>query len=88
MGGAAPLNQPEGVAVDAAGNVHIADTGNPSVRKITPAGTAATVVGAASEAGIRLGVGRRPFAPTRVAVLGTRCLAITSANTALVADLP
>ena len=78
----------EGAAVDAAGNVHVADTDNPLVRKITPAGTASTVVGAAGEAGIRLEVRRRLFAPTRVAVIGTRRLAIISANAALVADLP
>ena len=87
-GRAARFNQPEGVAVDAGGNVHVADTDNPPVRKITPAGTASTVVGAAGEAGIRLGVGRRLFAPTGFAVIGTSRLAITSANAALIANLP
>ncbi|WP_052200708.1 Ig-like domain repeat protein [Terriglobus sp. TAA 43] len=40
------LNLPAGVAVDAAGNVYIADTGNNVVRKVTPAGIISTIVSA------------------------------------------
>lgn len=43
---AARLNQPQGVAVDAAGNVYVADTGNHRIRKVTPGGTIVTVAGA------------------------------------------
>ena len=39
----AHLNQPRGVAVDAEGNVYVADTGNAQVRKIDPLGTITTV---------------------------------------------
>ena len=42
----ARLNLPRGVAVDAAGNVFIADTGNNCVRKVTPGGLITTVAGA------------------------------------------
>jgi sugar lactone lactonase YvrE len=39
------LNYPSGVAVDAAGDVFIADTGNQRVRKVDPDGTITTVAG-------------------------------------------
>jgi sugar lactone lactonase YvrE len=42
---AAQLNSPEGVAVDSAGNLYIADTGNQRIRKVTPAGIISTVAG-------------------------------------------
>jgi sugar lactone lactonase YvrE len=42
---AARLNQPYGIAVDAAGNVYIADELNYRVRKVTPAGVISTVAG-------------------------------------------
>ena len=41
----AQLNRPSGVAVDAAGNLFIADTGNFRVRKVTPQGVISTVAG-------------------------------------------
>jgi sugar lactone lactonase YvrE len=41
----AQLSGPEGVAVDAAGNVYIADSGNQRIRKVTPAGIISTVAG-------------------------------------------
>ncbi len=41
----ASLNEPEGVAVDRAGNLYIADSGNNRVRRVTPAGVISTVAG-------------------------------------------
>jgi trimeric autotransporter adhesin len=43
--GAATLNTPSGVAVDASGNVYIADTGNRRIRKVTTSGIIFTVAG-------------------------------------------
>jgi uncharacterized protein (TIGR03437 family) len=41
----AELNDPESVAVDSAGNLYIADTGNSVVRKVTASGTISTIAG-------------------------------------------
>ena len=41
----AALNNPTGVAVDAQGNLFIADSGNARIRKVSPAGTIITIAG-------------------------------------------
>lgn len=41
----ATLNTPTGVAVDGAGNIYIADSGNNVIRKIDPTGTITTIAG-------------------------------------------
>ena len=45
LGIAAQLNYPTGVAVDAAGNVYIADSANARIRMLTPSGLISTVGG-------------------------------------------
>lgn len=41
----AELNNPNSVAVDSAGNLYIADTGNKRIRKVNPAGVISTIAG-------------------------------------------
>jgi sugar lactone lactonase YvrE len=47
----ARLDDPQGVAVDGAGDLFIADTFNNAVREVTPAGTISTVVNSAAAGG-------------------------------------
>lgn len=51
IGAAAMFKHPQGVAVDAAGNVYVADTANHTVRKISPVGAVTTLAGVAGSAG-------------------------------------
>jgi len=48
LGSAARFKSPEGIAVDAAGNVYVADR---AIRKITPAGAVTTIAGASGVVG-------------------------------------
>jgi DNA-binding beta-propeller fold protein YncE len=62
--------QPQGVAVDSAGNVYVADTGNYTIRKITSAGVVTTLAGSAGNSGSTdaTGSSARFYEPQGVAV--------------------
>ncbi len=57
VGAAAQFKAPTGLAVDSAGNVFVADSGNHLIRKITAAGKVSTLAGSAENSGMVDGVG-------------------------------
>ena len=57
QGSGARFNGPSGVAVDAIGNVYVADTYNHTIRVITPTGSVSTYAGLANNSGSTDGVG-------------------------------
>jgi len=57
VGSAARFNFPRGVAVDGAGNVYVADSGNSTVRKVAPDRVVTTLAGTAGAIGSADGAG-------------------------------
>jgi len=79
-GAAARFNNPAGTAVDAAGNIYLADRANHVIRKITPAGVATTLAGAPGVPGSADGTG------TAARFSSPNSVALDSAGNAYVAD--
>lgn len=69
-GAAARFNAPTGLALDGAGNLYVADSGNHTIRVIAPDGTVSTVAGQAGQPGLADGAGpvARFSGPVAVAV--------------------
>jgi len=57
IGSAARFFAPSGVAVDASGNIYVADNGNSTIRKVTPSGAVATLAGSPGMSGTSDGIG-------------------------------
>jgi sugar lactone lactonase YvrE len=81
-GTSAHFNQPQGVALDSAGNVYVADTGNHTIRKITSGGVSSTLAGSAGSFGSADGTqdGARFNAPTGIAVDASGNLYVADSN--------
>jgi uncharacterized protein (TIGR03437 family) len=77
----ASINAPEGLALDAAGNVYIADTNDNAVRKVTPNGIITTIAGN----GLTGFAGDGGLA-TRAQLNRPRAVAVDSAGNVYVAD--
>jgi sugar lactone lactonase YvrE len=78
IGAAARFSSPDGVAVDSASNVYVAD--DPTIRKVTPAGVVTTLAGSADAMGSADGTG----ADARFLIPNS--LAVDSAGNVYVAD--
>ncbi len=81
-GTAARFNQPLGLAVDGAGVVYVADSGNNAIRKITAGGVVTTLAGLAGNFGSTDGTGSaaRFNAPAGLAVDGAGTLYVADRN--------
>lgn len=79
-GGAAMFSSPHDIAIDASGNLYVADTGNNAIRKITPAGDVTTIAGVAARKGFIAGPPPGALSsPVGVAISGN-ALYVTMAN--------
>ncbi len=81
-GSAAGFQNPQGVCVDSAGNVYVADTANHNIRKIDPAGNAATLAGTTNSGPAVAG----PVAANTAQFNSPAGVAVDSAGNVYVAD--
>ena len=79
QGAAARFNTPSGLALDATGNLYVADTGNHAIRKVTPDGVVTTLAGTGTP-GFRDGPG------PQAQFDGPMGVAIDAAGRVIVAD--
>ena len=73
VGGSARFYQPQGIAVDSAGTVYVADSANQTIRRVTAGGSVTTLAGSAGSYGSVDGTGTsaRFYQPAAVAVDGS-----------------
>ena len=81
-GSAARFNSPNGIAVDGADNVYVADTNNFTIRKITPSAVVSTLAGLAGSFGSADGTG------SAARFSNSRGVATDSAGNVYVTDNP
>jgi len=85
-GATARFYNPDGVAVDGAGNVYVADRNNATIRKVTPAGVVTTLAGTAGQIGSADGTGAAAsfWYPEAVAVDGAGNVYVADRNNATI----
>ena len=84
VGNAARFQDPSGLALDALGNLYVADTGNHTIRKVTPAGAVTTIAGRAGVGGLVFGnLPGTLYQPVGMAIDASGLLYTTSENTVL-----
>lgn len=81
-GSVARFKQPQGLAVDSAGNIFVCDTDNATIRQVTPAGIVSTICGVAGSRGIVDGTGSsaRFYGPHGIAVDNSLNVYVTDQN--------
>jgi sugar lactone lactonase YvrE len=81
-GAAAQFSYPWGLAIDSAGNLYVCDSGNHTIRKITPEGVVTTLAGSAGQSGSTDGTGAnaRFSHPSSIAIDGSGNLFVTDYN--------
>ena len=89
-GSSARFNAPTALTIDSSGNLYVVDSGNYTIRKITPTGVVSTVVGVAGQTGFTPGAlpGILDAGIGGVAVSGSSLYISTYAGVAVVANRP
>lgn len=88
-GTSALFRQPGGITIDGSGNLYVADTGNSTIRKITPAGAVTTFAGSPSHQGYQEGTGVNAWfnSPTGIAVDSSGNLFVADTGNAIIRKL-
>lgn len=84
LGSAARFQDPSGLALDTLGNLYVADTGNHTIRKVTPTGAVTTIAGRAGVGGLVFGnLPGTLYQPVGMAIDASGSLYTTAENTVL-----
>ncbi|MDF9827330.1 sugar lactone lactonase YvrE [Ereboglobus sp. PH5-10] len=85
VGDEARFNNPGGMAIDSSGNIYVADTGNSTIRFVTPEGQVLTLAGLPGITGLKDGVGEEAWFnhPSDVALGGSKLYIADTGNAAI-----